>query len=51
MKRVEAAHRYEIDIEQAFAWITDSANWSRFWPGYVRLEGRSSWGAPGDAAD
>jgi hypothetical protein len=50
MKRVEGAHRYGIPVERGFAFITDAANWSRFWPGYVRLEEGSSWGAPGDTA-
>jgi Polyketide cyclase / dehydrase and lipid transport len=48
--RVEAAHRYEVPVERGFAFITDTANWSKFWPGYVRLEDGSSWGAPGDTA-
>ena len=50
MKRVEAAHRYDVPVERAFAFITNTANWSKFWPGYVRLEEGSSWGAPGDTA-
>ena len=50
VKRVEAAHRYDVDVESGFAFITDSANWSKFWPGYVRLEAGSSWTAPGDTA-
>lgn len=50
MERVEAAHRFDIPVERAFAFITDTRNWSRFWPGYVRLEEGSSWGAPGDEA-
>jgi uncharacterized protein YndB with AHSA1/START domain len=37
-------------VERAFAFITDVANWPSFWPGYVRLEPGSSWGAPGDTA-
>jgi Polyketide cyclase / dehydrase and lipid transport len=48
--RIEAAHRYEIPVERGFAFITDTENWSKFWPGYVRLEDGSSWGAPGDTA-
>jgi hypothetical protein len=48
--RVEAAHRYGVPVERGFAFITDTANWSKFWPGYVRLEDSSSWGAPGDTA-
>jgi uncharacterized protein YndB with AHSA1/START domain len=50
MKRVEAAHRYDVPVERGFAFITDTANWSKFWPGYVRLEQDSHWGAPGDTA-
>ena len=38
MKRVEAAHRYDVAVERGFAFITDTANWSKYWPGYVRLE-------------
>ena len=50
VKRVEAEHRYDLSVERGFAYITDTANWSRFWPGYVRLEEGSSWGATGDTA-
>ena len=48
--RVEAAHRFDVPVERGFAFITDAANWSEFWPGYVRLEEGSSWGAAGDTA-
>ena len=37
-------------MEQGFTFITDTANWSKFWPGFVRLEPESTWGAPGDTA-
>jgi polyketide cyclase/dehydrase/lipid transport protein len=50
MVRVESAHRYHVPVEQGFAFITNTANWPRFWPGYVRLEPGSSWGARGDTA-
>jgi Polyketide cyclase / dehydrase and lipid transport len=50
MVRVEGAHRYGVPVEQGFAFITDSTNWPKFWPGYVRLEPGSSWGAQGDTA-
>jgi Polyketide cyclase / dehydrase and lipid transport len=50
VERVEAAHRYDVPLERGFAFITDTANWSMFWPGYVRLEDGASWGAPGDTA-
>ena len=39
-----------MPVERGFAFITDTANWSTFWPGYVRLEDGSNWGAPGDTA-
>ena len=48
--RIEGAHRFNVPVERGFAFITDPANWSRFWPGYVRLEPGSSWGARGDTA-
>ena len=50
MERVEASHRYEVPVERGFEFITDTANWSKFWPGYVRLEEGSDWGASGDTA-
>ena len=50
LKRIEATRRYEVPVERGFAFVTDTANWSTFWPGYVRLEEGSSWGAAGDTA-
>jgi uncharacterized protein YndB with AHSA1/START domain len=50
VKRVEAAYRFDIPVERAFAFITDTANWPTFWPGYVRLVEGSRWGATGDTA-
>lgn len=50
MIRLEAAHRFDVSVERGFAFITDTANWSKFWPGYVRLEEGSTWGARGDTA-
>jgi Polyketide cyclase / dehydrase and lipid transport len=50
VERVEAAHRYDVPVERGFAFITDTANWSKYWPGYVRLEEGSRWGAVGDTA-
>jgi uncharacterized protein YndB with AHSA1/START domain len=49
-QRIEAAHRYDVPVERGFAFITDTANWPAFWPGYVRLEPGSRWGAAGDTA-
>jgi hypothetical protein len=48
--RVEASHRYDVPVERGFGFITNTANWSKFWPGYVRLEAGSRWAAPGDTA-
>jgi hypothetical protein len=50
VERVEAAHRYDVPVEHGFRFITNSENWSAFWPGYVRLEEGSRWGASGDTA-
>jgi len=48
--RVESSRRYDVPVEQGFAYVTSPANWPAFWPGYVRLEEGSRWGAPGDTA-
>jgi uncharacterized protein YndB with AHSA1/START domain len=50
MPRLEATHRFDVSVERGFSFITDTANWSTYWPGYVRLEEGSMWGAPGDTA-
>lgn len=50
MVRIEASHRFDVPVERGFAFITDTANWPTFWPGYVRLEEGSRWGAAGDTA-
>ena len=48
--RVELAHRYDVSVEHGFAFITNTVNWPRFWPGFVRLEPGSPWAAAGDTA-
>jgi uncharacterized protein YndB with AHSA1/START domain len=48
--RIEGAHHYDVPVDRGFAFITDTANWPSFWPGYVRLEPGSRWGARGDSA-
>jgi uncharacterized protein YndB with AHSA1/START domain len=48
--RVELAHRYDVPVERGFAFITNTANWPKFWPGFVRLEPGSAWAAVGDTA-
>ncbi len=49
-RRVEAVHRFDVPVERGFAFITDTANWSSYWPGFVRLEAGSRWKEPGDTA-
>jgi hypothetical protein len=48
--RVELAHRYDVPVDRGFAFITNTANWPKFWPGFVRLEPGSEWSAVGDTA-
>ena len=48
--RIEAVHQFDVAVEDGFAFITNTANWPSFWPGYVRLEQGSSWGVVGDTA-
>jgi len=50
LERVEAAFSYDVPVERGFAFVTNTANWPTFWPGYVRLEEGSRWGAGGDTA-
>jgi Polyketide cyclase / dehydrase and lipid transport len=50
VERVEAVHRFDVSVDRGFAFITDTANWSKYWPGYVRLEQGSRWGVSGDTA-
>ena len=49
-RRVEAVHRFDVPVERGFAFITDTANWSSYWPGFVRLEAGSRWKEPGDTS-
>jgi len=48
MNRIEAAHRFDVPVERGFAFITGTANWEKFWPGYVRLEQDARWRGVGD---
>jgi len=47
---VRSQSRYDLPVERGFAFITDTANWSKFWPGHVRLEKDSRWGASRETA-
>jgi hypothetical protein len=48
--RVEREQAFGVTVEEGFAFITDQANWPRYWPGFVRVEPGSRWNAPGDEA-
>ena len=48
--RLEVARRFPVPVERGFAFVTDTVNWPSYWPGYVRLEDGSTWGAVGDTA-
>ena len=48
--RVEAARRFPVPVVDGFAFITNTANWPRFWPGYVALAEGSRWQSVGDTA-
>ncbi len=48
--RIEREHHFAMHVEAGFAFITDMANWPRYWPGFVRIESGSRWSATGDEA-
>lgn len=48
--RVERERTFGVTVEQGFAFITDPANWPRYWPDLVRVEPGSRWREPGDEA-
>ena len=48
MVRVEHEHRFGVSPEAGFAFITDTSNWPRYWPGFVSMRPGSRWQAPGD---
>ena len=48
--RVEREQTFGVTVEEGFAFITDQANWPRYWPGFVRVEQGSRWSEPGDQA-
>ncbi len=48
MIRIEHEHYFATPVEAGFAFITDMANWPRYWPGFVRIEPGSRWSSPGD---
>jgi hypothetical protein len=48
--RVEREQTFGVSVQEGFAFITDPANWPRYWPGLVRVEPGSRWSEPGDEA-
>jgi hypothetical protein len=48
--RIEASRYFDVPVERGFAFITSIANWSKFWPGFVRVVEGSRWVATGDTA-
>ena len=50
MTRVELTHTFPVSVDVAFAYITDTRNWSEFFPNFVRLHdpAHAKWATPGD---
>jgi polyketide cyclase/dehydrase/lipid transport protein len=48
--QIEREHVFDVPLSAGFAYITDPANWTSYWPGIVRVEPGSRWAAPGDEA-
>lgn len=48
MIRIERERVFPMPVERGFSIITDVGNWPSYWPGLVRVEPDSRWGAPGD---
>lgn len=49
MIEIDIRHNFNVPVDKAFAFITDTVNWHRYWPDFVRLEGgpETGWGTPG----
>jgi hypothetical protein len=48
--RIEASHDFDVPVERGFDFITDTANWLKFWPGFIRIVEASRWTMSGDTA-
>ena len=48
--QIEREHVFDVPVSAGFAYITDPANWTSYWPGIVRVEPGSRWASPGDEA-
>jgi hypothetical protein len=47
---IEVERRFEVSVREGFDYITEPANWSAYWPRFVRLDPASRWRDPGDRA-
>jgi Polyketide cyclase / dehydrase and lipid transport len=47
---VAVDHHFAVRLREGFDYITDSANWSEYWPGLVAIEPGSRWERVGDRA-
>ncbi len=50
MTRIEVSTRFDVPLRDGFDFITDPANWPRYWPDLVRVDPASRWREPGDHA-
>lgn len=48
--RIECAHRFDVSLEEGFAYITDIGAWPEYWPDLERVWPGSRWREPGDRA-
>jgi uncharacterized protein YndB with AHSA1/START domain len=48
--RVEREQVFGAPVDEGFRLITDPGAWPSYWPGFVRVETGSRWGAPGARA-
>jgi hypothetical protein len=50
VQRIEVSRHYRVPVERAYGFIMETRNWSRFFPGFIALDPKSRWTAPGDTA-
>ena len=48
--RIDITHTFHVPVGEAFAYITDTGNWAKYWPDFVRINdpANARWGQPGD---
>ena len=42
MLRIEVTHTFDVNVAEAFAYITDVKNWSEYWPNFIRIPRRAT---------